>query len=508
MKLSLRIVLLATLATSEASAITREEVLTRARAYSVHRWSSTAANQKATCSAAYQSLFPAGDYVGVAYDWGGYMSLRTFDEQIAAGYGAGSQESDGILDCTAGVDCSGFVSMAWATGHFTTSNLATTSTQITTTQLLPGDVMNQAGFHVAMFTHLLQSGEPAFIEAASYNVHPNTYGGWSYVNGYVPRRFTGITGTAAAGNPIGTTSNPIPIGSFPFTDARNTKDSTSSVLDACAAAPGTPQKGPEYVYVVDIAQPGTLSIAVSDDAATDVDVQLLDNLSTTGCKARNDSSLSATVGCGRYWIVVDTYGSNATKAGPYSLTVNLAPSGQACGAVSGPPAFNPKGKLGDACAYPGNQSLPFCNPNMGSETCIYGNTTSFCSKSCEKTSDCADLGAGACCEDLGKGEFYCLQKAFCGGGGASTTTTPTPDGGKQKDAGSNGPSSSSSSSGEDPPADEVPGASSGDESQGEVKVSETGGCTMTTNRASSKAALFVVASILAAARRRRRARHM
>ena len=103
MRLSLRIVLLATLATSEASAITREEVLTRARAYSVHRWSSTAANQKATCSAAYQSLFPAGDYVGVAYDWGGYMSLRTFDEQIAAGYGAGSQESDGILDLADGL---------------------------------------------------------------------------------------------------------------------------------------------------------------------------------------------------------------------------------------------------------------------------------------------------------------------------------------------------------------------------------------------------------------------
>jgi hypothetical protein len=281
MKLSLRIVLASALLTSSASAISREEVLTRARAYSVHRWSSTAANQKATCSAPYQSLFPAGDYVGVAYDWGGYMSLRTFDEQIAAGYGAGSQESDGILACTAGVDCSGFVSMAWGIGHFTTSSLHQTSTQIAANQLLPGDVFNQAGFHVAMFTHQLQSGAPALIESVSYNVHPNTYGGWSYVNGYLPRRLNGITGTTA-GNPVGTTSNPIPIGAFPFTDARSTKDSTSSVLDACAAAPGTPQKGPEYVYVVDITQPGTLSIAVADDAATDVDVQLLDKLSTTG----------------------------------------------------------------------------------------------------------------------------------------------------------------------------------------------------------------------------------
>src|SRR5690606_32706407 len=147
-------------------------------------------------------------------------------------------------------------------------------------------------------------------------------------------------------------------------------------------APGTPQKGPEYVYVVDIAQPGTLSVSVSDDAATDVDVQLLQNLSTTGCIARNDSSFSAQVGCGRYWIVVDTYGTNAAKAGPYSLTVTRAPSGQARSAAAGPPVFAPKGKLGDACAYPGNQSLPFCNANLGSETCVYGSSSSFCSKSC------------------------------------------------------------------------------------------------------------------------------
>jgi hypothetical protein len=391
--------------------------------------------------------------------------------------------------------------MAWGTGHFTTSSIHQTSTQIAANQLLPGDVFNQAGFHVAMFTHQLQSGAPALIESVSYNVHPNTYGGWSYVNGYLPRRLNGITGTTA-GNPVGTTSNPIPIGAFPFTDARSTKDSTSSVLDACAAAPGTPQKGPEYVYVVDITQPGTLSIAVADDAATDVDVQLLDNLSTTGCKARHDSSLSAQVGCGRYWIVVDTYGSNAAKAGPYSLTVNHAPSGQACGAVAGPPAFDPKGKLGEACAYPGNPSLPFCNPNMGSETCIYGSSSSFCSKSCAKSSDCADLGAGACCEDLGKGEMYCLTKSFCGGGGASTTPSPTPDGGAKKDGGG----ASTKPSDDDPsdPDSEDPNAATPDEDLGEVKVSETGGCAMTTQRASEDAALFLVAAIVAASRRRRR----
>lgn len=442
----------AALSAADASAITREEVLVRARAYTVHRWSSTAANQAASCSAAYTSLFPPGDYVGLPYGWGGYMTLRTFDDRIAAGYGAGAQESDGILGCIAGVDCSGYVSMAWGAGHYTTSSLHETSSQITTAQLLPGDVFNKAGYHVAMFTHLLQSGEPALIEAAGYNVHVNTFGGWSYVNGYVPRRYSGITGTTA-GNPAGTTSNPIPIGAFPFTDSRDTRNSPSSVLDACGAAPNTPQRGPEYVYVANITQPGTLTITVQDDAATDVDVQLLQNLNTTGCIARNDATISAQVGCGTYWIVVDTYGTNASKAGPYTLDVSLAPSGQACAAVPGPPVFAPKGKLGDACAYPGNENLPFCNPNLGSETCIYGASTSFCSKSCATNADCNDLGAGSCCGDLGKGEKYCMTSPFCGAGGAdaglssgsSGSTPPKKDGG----AGGGG----SSSSGDDPSAD-------------------------------------------------------
>lgn len=496
----------ASLAAPHAGAITREEVLVRARAYAVHRWSSTAANQTASCSAAYTSLFPPGDYVGLPYDWGGYMTLRTFDEQIAAGYGAGAQESDGILACTAGVDCSGFVSMAWGAGHYTTSTLHETSSVITTAQLLPGDVFNKAGYHVAMFTHLLQSGAPALIEAAGYNTHVNTFGGWSYVNGYVPRRYSGITGTTA-GNPVGTTSNPIPIGAFPFTDARDTRNSPSSVLDACGAAPGTPQRGPEYVYVANITQPGTLTITVQDDAATDVDVQLLSNLSTTGCIARNDATISAQVGCGTYWIVVDTYGTSAAKAGPYTLNVALAPSGQACAAVPGPPVFAPKGKLGDACAYPGNQNLPFCNANLGSETCIYGASSSFCSKSCTTDADCTDLGAGSCCGDLGSGELYCMTKPFCGPGsskdaglssGSSGSTPPKKDAGPAGDAGS-------SSGDEPPPAPEGEGVAPTDPPSAAAPGAEDG-CGVA--RGSVDGGLVIAAAgalALTRARRRRRA---
>lgn len=440
-------------ASADASAITREEVLVRARAYTVHRWSSSAPNQTASCSAAYKSLFPAGDYVGLPYDWGGYMSLFTFDQQIVQGYGAGSQETDGVLECTAGVDCSGFVSMAWGSGHYTTSSIPSATSVITTAQLLPGDVFNQAGFHVAMFTNLLQSGAPALVEAAGYNVHVNTFGGWSYVNGYVPRRYPSLTGTTA-GNPSGTTSNPIVIGGLPYTDARSTALSPSSVLDACGAAPAVAEKGPEVVYQINVTQPGTLAIAAQDDAATDVDVELLDNLSTRGCVARDDAAISAHVGCGTYWIVVDTFGSTTTKPGPYTLTVTETPSGQPCSAVAGPPKFDPKGKLGDACSYPGHESLPVCNPNLGAETCIYGSGSSFCSKACEKDADCTDLPGGGCCQDLGKGETYCMTKSYCPAGSSSGAS----GGGASGGSGASGGGGSAGSSG---------GASSGEGAAGD-----------------------------------------
>jgi hypothetical protein len=484
---------------SDASAITREEVLVRARAYAQHRWSSTAANQTASCSAAYQSLFPAGDYVGLPYDWGGYMSLFTFDQQIAQGYGAGSQETDGILDCTAGVDCSGFVSMAWSSGHYTTSSIPGATSAIATTDLLPGDVFNKAGYHVAMFTHALQSGAPALVEAAGYNVHVNTFGGWSYVNGYSPRRYPTLTGTTA-GNPLGTTTNPIVIGGFPYTDSRNTALSPSAVLDACGAAPATPEKGPEVVYRIDVKQPGTLSVTVQDDAATDVDVELLSNLSTAGCTARNDSAISAQVGCGTYWIVVDTYGNGSTNAGPYTLNVSLAPSGQACGAVAGPPAFNPKGKLGDACAYPGNESLPFCNPNLGAETCIYGSGSSFCSKACTKDAECSDLPGGGCCQDLGKGETYCMTKSYCPAGSSSGGAS---SGGASSGGASSGGGASSSSGGEGEGAG-GDGEGGGNGASLSGSDGSSGGCSAAPSSSAHVAWIALALSGLALARRRRR----
>ena len=170
---------------------------------------------------------------GLPYDWGGYMSLFQFDQQIAQGYGAGSFPEDGILSCTAGVDCSGFVSQIWNAGHTTTSGVDQISSVISKAQMLPGDIFNDAGNHMAMYSHLLGNGEPALYESVFYNVH-YSMPGWSWLNGYIPRRYTNITGTTAD-DPSGTTQKPIAITSFPFVDSRNTAQSSSDVLDGCGA---------------------------------------------------------------------------------------------------------------------------------------------------------------------------------------------------------------------------------------------------------------------------------
>lgn len=404
-------------AAQPAFGTTRETALVNARSYANYPWHTSSNNLKASCSAGYDSLYAVGDYVGLPYDWGGYMSLAEFSTQIAAGYGAGSQSSDGVLACTAGLDCSGFVSQCWEVGHFATATLSQTSAEVAVSDMLPADVFNMAGYHVAMFARLLDSGEPLLYEAIGYNVRVNSTGGWSHVDGYTPRRENSITGTTDS-DPLGTTTKPIVIGSVPYTDTRDTKTSSSKTLDACGASPSTDQKGPEFVYQIQIAQPGTLTVSVSDDATADIDVQIYSQLNYAGCIARNDKSLSQAVGCGTYYIVADTF---KTNAGAYTLSVSHAPSGKTCGEVAGPPAFAPSGAIGTACQNPSDPSLPFCNPNLGADVCIYTPSTSMCSRPCNDVADCTGL-AGACCEEIAAGEKYCLAGTFCAGGGGTIST--------------------------------------------------------------------------------------
>jgi MYXO-CTERM domain-containing protein len=404
-------------ASGSAAALPRSEVMARAKSFAYHPWSFTSTNATASCSSAYSSVHVPGDYIGLPYDWGGYMTLFDFDQGIAAGLGAGSYPDDGVLSCTVGLDCSGFVSKCWDISHNTTSSIPSIAPTIPVGQMLPGDVFNEAGYHVALFSHKLGNGEPVMYEALGYNVHLNATEGWSHVNGYIPRRHPSLTGTTAT-DPLGTPVNPIVVTGFPYTDSRDTTQSSSDLLDGCAASPTKAETGREFVYQVTFTKPGKLTATVSDDVGVDIDIHLYTSMSTNDCIARNDTTITMNVDCGTYYLVADTFKGATEYPGAYTLVADFVPSGSACG--NGPPTYSPSGGLGAPCGYPGDPNLPFCNPNLGADTCLYTSSDSFCSRPCATDADCAGL-TGGCCGDIGGGELYCFEASYCGG-----TTPPDP----------------------------------------------------------------------------------
>lgn len=446
------LVAFAALATEASStqAITRTEVLVRAKAFAFHPWTCNPANLNATCDSGYKSVYLPGDYMGLPYDWGGYMTLFDFDQQIKQGYGAGSYPEDGVLACTAGLDCSGFVSKAWDAGHFGTATIHQTSSVIASSELLAGDIINKPSYHVVLYSHLLANGDPVFYEAVGYNVHLSMPG-WSWVNGYTPRRFSKITGTQVAAA-SGTPQNPIQVGSFPYTDSRDTSQSKSDVLDGCGAAPTKKETGPEYIYQLTLKQPGTLTVSVQDDVGVDIDVHLYRSQNTNDCVARDDLQFSKQLDCGTYWVVADTFKGSKEYPGNYTINIDFQASSSSCGPTQ--PDYNFEGGLGAACAYPGNPNLPFCNPNLDATSCIYTDSTSFCSKPCEQDNDCGGI-PGGCCGELGAGERYCFTAELCasGEGGGPTNKPPTPPagdpsgGGGTSAAGVGGASSSGTGTG-------------------------------------------------------------
>ncbi len=306
-----------------AFAIPQETVLNNAALYASHRWSSASDNQFATCTDGdYESDYPPGDYVGLPYDWGGYMSLDTFDAQIADGYGAGSHSWHDVLSCTAGVDCSGFLSMIWETDHYATSTFADGPThEIPWSAITRGDAVNDPGSHVVLYTHETDAGWPVFYEASgsAKRVRINASGGYSYLDGYQPIRFDSIT----EGATTGTAGAPIEITAFPFSDFRWTAGAASDVIDAYNCASGADESGPEVLYHFEAATSGTLAVVVSDDVGIDVDIHVLTRADGDHCLARNDTEVELEVGPGEIWLAVDTYVSGDEFPGPYILAATF-----------------------------------------------------------------------------------------------------------------------------------------------------------------------------------------
>src|SRR5215467_9704081 len=92
----------------------RDEIIATAKLFAEYTWICKAANVTASCLAHYESDWkPDQRITGVPYDWGGVDSIEEFEAKLKKGFAAGSHSRDGISDCTAGIDCSGFVAFCW-----------------------------------------------------------------------------------------------------------------------------------------------------------------------------------------------------------------------------------------------------------------------------------------------------------------------------------------------------------------------------------------------------------
>ena len=412
MRWLLAVLLLLPALPAPAQSINRVEVIDRAQAYCYHPWTCTQQNLEASCVSNYDSLYTLGDHLGLPYDWGGYVSLHQFGVDIRSGKGAGTPPYGAVAACTTGLDCSGYVSKCWDTAHYTTSSIGNVSAVINRADLLPGDALNDPGNHIELYAGTLAGGTPYFYHAAPPNVHMNWYSGWAGVQGFDAIRYDNI---ASGGSDLGTMSNPIVIDHWPYTDNRDTTQSQSDLLDACAVIWTTNESGPEYVYTFTTTVPGTLTATVTDGSGVDIDLHLYQDLAEHDCIARHDNTLNFQIdACGTYYLVLDTYVGGIEYPGPYTLNADFTPTGGACSAK---PEYDFEGGPGKACAFPNHEDLSYCNPNLGVTTCIYTtgtNPISFCSRACQVDADCTDDFADGCCLDIdGQNNFYCMIESFC-----------------------------------------------------------------------------------------------
>ena len=327
---------------ASARAIDRETVLDHAASYTMHEWTMTKVNETASCSKGYKSDFTEGTYRGLPYDWGGYWTLDEFDQQIAAGQGAGSHKSDGILDCTTGVDCSGFLSQIWQSSHQSTSSLHTITTPIKLADLTRGDAINDAGSHVVLFTYETAAGAPIFYEAAgsASKVRINNKGGWAYLEGYKPVRYNEMTDGPATG----TSDTPRIIASFPFSEMHGTAGASSDALNSYGCAPELDESGPEVLYRFTVASKGRLHAVVSDDAGVDVDVHLLSKPTSDGCITRDDTEIEQNLDAGTYWLSIDTFvDKNTEHPGAYLLAATFESDEPDPGTAGGAPSSSASG---------------------------------------------------------------------------------------------------------------------------------------------------------------------
>lgn len=130
----------------------------------------------------------------------------------------------------------------------------------------------------------------------------------------------------------GSRGAPAVVPGFPFHVDGTTVDAPGRYFNRYACAPTIAEDGREWVYQLELCQPGRLSATVTDDATADVDLHLLSALDEAACVSRDDSTIDAELAAGTYYLVVDSFvADQVSSEGPFALDVTFTPTpGTAC----------------------------------------------------------------------------------------------------------------------------------------------------------------------------------
>ncbi len=128
--------------------------------------------------------------------------------------------------------------------------------------------------------------------------------------------------------PEGHRDNPIRIREYPFADSRDTAVGPSQYFNHYGCRPDLDEYGREWVYRVDVCQPGILAASVPEYPGNDPDpdLHLLSGPDQDACLDRAHTDLNVALQPGSYLLTVDTYVDDSIELeGPYELSVSFTP---------------------------------------------------------------------------------------------------------------------------------------------------------------------------------------
>jgi hypothetical protein len=333
-------------------------ILTADRLARVH-WTMSEINRTgAACGGGFQSQYPVGPRIGMAYKWGDWNTVEEFLDKIARGYGAGTGGGADTYDrfpreCVTGTSCAGLVSRAWALEHKYTLDYPDPRIRYKLGEIthgVPGyDVARHvagdlrkgdallSSTHVMLFAYETRDHGIMVIDARTPGAALRSVTwDWLAQYGYEAIRYNNILEDP---EPAGTRARPIPIGpgtgslevrrvTGTWIYAGNTRDVVGMEFDRYSIAPGINQQGPEVVYTFTLESSATVTLHITDfvDEGIDNDVHLLASLRVdearmaVECLARGDVEIRRALDAGTYFVVVD---SGQDLPGEFTLQVDL-----------------------------------------------------------------------------------------------------------------------------------------------------------------------------------------